>query len=252
LEYFLAWSQPLNGPIGTVGAPNTPELSGPADRRAAFLAAAGPTYPRMANFSLDFGDVHWTVLDANPYVDWTDPALRGWVERDLASAPPGAWRLVVFHQPGFNSSSAHFDEQQMRLLADIFERGGVAIAFGGHVHQYQRTKPLTFAVRPQPDGRKMAPSGRVDGVWTLDHVFDGSKTTVPRGVIYVITGAGGATLHDPGRQDLPQTWLEYTERLVSNIHSFTLMEVERDRLLLRQIDVNGNEVDTFTVTRPGL
>jgi hypothetical protein len=251
LEYFLAWSQPLNGPIGTVGAPSTPEISGPADRREAFLAAAGPTYPRMANFSLDFGDVHWTVLDANPYVDWTDPALRDWVERDLASAPSGAWRLVVFHQPGFNSSSAHFDEQQMRLLADVFERGGVAIAFGGHVHQYQRTKPLTFAVRPQSDGRKIAPSGRVDGIWTLDRDFDGVKTTVPRGVIYVITGAGGATLHDPGRQDLPRTWLEFTERLVSNVHSFTLLEVERDRLLLRQLDESGTVVDTFTVTRPG-
>jgi hypothetical protein len=57
-------------------------------------------------------------------------------------------------------------------------------------------------------------------------------------------------LHDPGRQDLPRTWLEFTERLVSNVHSFTLLEVERDRLLLRQLDENGTTVDTFTVTRP--
>ncbi len=91
----------------------------------------------MANFSFDCGDVHWTVLDANVGVDWTDRELREWVERDLASARPGAWRLVAFHQPGFNSASAHYNEQQMRLLADIFERQGVAVAFGGHVHQYR-------------------------------------------------------------------------------------------------------------------
>ena len=80
---------------------------------------------------------------------------------------------------------------------------------------------------------------------------NGSKKTVPRGVIYVITGAGGATLHDPGRQQLPQTWLEFTERLVSNVYSFTLLEVERDRLLLCQVDESGTVIDTFTVTRPG-
>ena len=110
--------------------------------------------------------------------------------RDLASARPGAWRLVAFHQPGFNSSVAHYHEQQMRLIADVFERGGVAVAFGGHVHEYQRTKPLTFKVRPRPDGRMQGPDGDVDGEWALDLAYDGIKQTVPRGVLYVITGAG--------------------------------------------------------------
>ena len=122
----------------------------------------------MANFSFDWGDVHWTVLDANQYVDWTNPELRDWVARDLASASARPWRLVAFHQPGFNSSVAHFYEQQMRLLADVFEAGGVAVAFGGHVHEYQRTKPLTFKVRPGADGRLQAPNGQVEGEWALD------------------------------------------------------------------------------------
>ncbi len=250
LAYFLAWSQPLNGPLGAVGAPSTPELEGAADRRAAFLAAAGPTYPRMMNFSLDFGDVHWTVLDANPHVDWTDPALRDWVARDLDSARPGAWRLVAFHQPGFNSSSAHFHEQQMRLLADVFERGGVAVAFAGHVHNYQRTKPMTFALGPHPGRPAQGADGHVDGGWTLDEDFDGVGRTSPRGVIYVITGAGGASLHDVGREADPDSWLGFTERVVSSVHSFTEMDVDRDRLVIRQRDGDGAVVDSFTVTRP--
>ena len=250
LAYFLAWSQPLNGPLDRDDGPNVPNLMGPPDRRAAFRAAAGPSYPRMANFSFDNGDVHWTVLDANPYVDWTDPALRDWVARDIASARPGQWRLVAFHQPGFNSSVAHFHEQQMRLLADVFEAGGVAVAFGGHVHQYQRTKPLTFKARPRPDGRMQAPDGDVDGDWTLDRDYDGATRTVPRGVIYVITGAGGATLHDVAREARPESWQPFTERLSSTVHSYTVMDVARDRLAIRQVDEDGKAIDSFAVTRP--
>jgi hypothetical protein len=250
LAYFLAWSQPLNGPLTDPDGLNVPNLQGPLDLRAAYRAAAGPTYPRMANFSFDSGDVHWTVLDANPYVDWTDATLRDWVARDLASARPGAWRLVAFHQPGFNSSVAHSHEQQMRLIADVFEHGGVAVAFGGHVHQYQRTKPLTFKVRPRPDGRMQGPDGDVDGDWTLDTVYDGIKQTVPRGVLYIITGAGGATLHDTRLESQPATWQPFTERVASTVHSYTLMDVTRDRLDIRQVDVEGKVIDAFAITRP--
>lgn len=249
LAYFLAWSQPLNGPLLPGGA-SSPILRGSEPRRRAYLDAAGPTYPRMANFSFRFGDVHWTVLDLNPYVDWTDPALRAWVEQDLASAPPGAWRLVALHHPGFNSSTAHKNEQQARLLSDIFERQGVSIVFAGHVHNYQRSKPLTFAARPRPDGTPIGPRGEVDGDWTLDTTYDGRTSTVPTGVIYVITGAGGANLHDTGRESRPATWLAFTERFASSVHSFTLMDVSPDRLSLRQVDTDGKVIDAFAVTRP--
>ncbi len=248
LAFFLAWSQPLNGPLG-LDAKNSPVLGGSQARKSAYLDAAGPTYPRMANFSFDFGDAHWTVLDANSYVDWTDPLLRAWVERDIASAPPGAWRLVAFHQPGFNSSVAHQPEQQMRLLADIFERGGVTIAFGGHVHNYQRSKPMTFTRRPWSDGRVQGPYGQVDGEWSLDLDYNGRDAIVPKGVIYVITGAGGASLHDTIRASKPETWHSFTERFVSTVHSFTLMDVNRDRLAIRQVDIDGAVVDEFAVTR---
>ena len=98
----------------------------------------------MANFSFDYGNAHWTVLDANPYVDWTDRELQAWVERDLASAKNATWRFVALHQPGFNSARKHFDEQNMRRLTEVFEAGGVDIVFCGHVHNYQRSYPLRF------------------------------------------------------------------------------------------------------------
>ena len=71
----------------------------------------------VANYSFDYGDAHWTVLDSNFHADWTDPALVAWLVNDLNAARDAAWRFVAFHHPGFNSSRAHFDDQRMRVLA---------------------------------------------------------------------------------------------------------------------------------------
>ena len=38
----------------------------------------------MANFSFDYGNAHWTVLDSNPNVNWMDPALSDWVAKGVA------------------------------------------------------------------------------------------------------------------------------------------------------------------------
>ena len=153
LAYFCYWDQPLNGPTGQEGGPLHPLLYGPEANRTAFLQAAGPAYPRMTNFSFDYGNAHWMVLDSNAYVDWTDPGLRAWVERDLAAAKDATWRFVACHHPPFNSSHAHFGDQRMRVLVDLFEAGKVDVVWTGHVHNYQRTFPLTFAVNRGADGR---------------------------------------------------------------------------------------------------
>jgi hypothetical protein len=111
LAWFLDWSEPRNGP----DSPFPPPLHGPKDREKVFRAAAGPRFPRTANYSFDYGVTHWTVLDSNPNVDWTHPRLRDWLRKDLG-ATRATWRIVAFHHPGFHSSVKHFDEQQMRLI----------------------------------------------------------------------------------------------------------------------------------------
>jgi hypothetical protein len=120
LAYFYYWYQPLNGPHGAEGGPLVAPVPGPEPNKKAFLDAAGKAFPLMANYSFDYGNTHWTVLDANATVDWTNSQLQEWVANDLASAKSATWRFVNFHQPGFNSSKTHFDEQYMRILAPIF------------------------------------------------------------------------------------------------------------------------------------
>jgi hypothetical protein len=249
LAYFLYWAQPLNGPAGAEGSAHVPPLSGPEANRKAFQESAGPNYPRMGNFSFDYGNAHWTVLDANPYVDWTAGELRSWVERDLAAARGATWRFVALHQPGFHSAEKHSDEQNMRLLAEVFESGGVDLVFCGHVHNYQRSFPLRFVPAKRADRRPIRGKELIEGRWTLDRAFDGRTKTRPQGVIYLVTGAGGAGLYNPEQQDDPGSWFEFTHKFISKIHSLTVAEVNGPTLTIRQVSLHGEELDRFVVTK---
>jgi hypothetical protein len=250
LAYFLAWSLPRNGPTAASGSPETPVLRGAPDRQKAFRDAAGPAYPRIANYSFDYGDAHWTVLDTNPYMDWTDPALRAWLERDLASARGAAWRFVAFHHPPFHSSKAHADEQRSRVLVDLLEKGNVDLVISGHIHNYQRSYPLHFVAEPARDGRLVDRDGHVNGRWTLDTTFDGLKDTRPDGIIYLVTGGGGARLYDNHWFD-DASWEPFTARFIANSHSLTVVDVTPTQLTVRQVSAGGDELDRFVVTRRG-
>jgi acid phosphatase type 7 len=257
LAYFYYWLQPLNGPLGKEGGPLVAPVLGNEENKKPFIEAAGDSFPRMANFSFDYGNAHWTVLDANPTVDWSKPELQEWVANDLAAAKGSNWRFVSFHQPGFNSSKAHFAEQHMRILAPVFEAGKVDVVFNGHVHNYQRSYPLRFvpmvvetsaSLAADKVGRQSKPR-HLDGKWTLDKKFNGHSDTTPEGVIYLVTGAGGQHLYNPEQQDDPASWQEFTYKHVSKVHSLTVAEIDGTTLTVRQLTADGDEVDRFVVTK---
>ena len=135
----------------------------------------------------------------------------------------------------------------------------VDLVLTGHVHNYQRTVPLKFDPKKDPTGEHyvMDPSGRVDGVFTLDQKFDGVNNTTPNGIVYIVTGGGGAVLYDAeisGKPELwkhePATnWVPYTVKLISNIHSYTLIETEGKKLTLKQYDVKDREIDGIVMTK---
>jgi hypothetical protein len=250
MAYFLYWDQPLNGPRTSLDAKGIPAVN-PGDKgRTEFLAGAGDRFPRMGNFSFDYGNSHWTVLDSNNYVDFTDQELRAWVKKDLESARNATWRFVGFHHPGFNSAKEHFDDQWMRLLSDIFEEEKVDVVFMGHVHNYQRSFPLTFAAKPGPDGKMLAKNGDVAGDFKLDKDFgDGMKNTKPKGVIYIVTGGGGAGLYNPEMQKMPETWQPFTDKFISEVHSFTVVDIDGKKMKVKQISETGEQVDAWQIVK---
>lgn len=254
LAYYHFWEQPLNGPTGKEGGAFVPVLAGPDANKKAFHDGAGEKYPRMSNFSFDHGNAHWTILDSNPYVDWNDSTLRAWLTKDLEAAGDATWRFVLYHHPCFNSSRAHYEQQQMRLISPILEKGKVDIVFAGHVHNYQRTYPLTF--KPDNLGTQLVAGANnfkigktVNGRWTLDKNFNGKRNTKPNGIIYITTGAGGQGLYNPEQQKDTDSWQKFTTKFVSTVHSFTIMDVNGGVLTLKQVDINGKEVDRIKITK---
>ncbi len=240
--YFAYWSLPLNGPALRAGDPGAaPVKAGVHD---AVVAAAGPAFPRMASYSFDCGRVHWTVLDSNPYADWESPALKAWLEADLKAAQGADWRVVALHHPLFQSSLSHADDQWMRPISPLLEQYGVDLVLAGHVHNYQRTAPLRF----QPTGA--GPRGKpVAGRFTVDEAFDGRTVTRAKGILHVVTGAGGAELYDRWQTDVKTSWQPWTRAFVSDRHSFTVLDVDTRQLKLRQLDAQGQELDAITLTR---
>jgi 3',5'-cyclic AMP phosphodiesterase CpdA len=249
MAYYLYWDQPLNGPRTSPEAKGIPTVNPGDDGRAQFMAGAADRFPRMGNFSFDYGNAHWTVLDSNNYVDFTDEELRAWVKKDLESAKNATWRFVGFHHPGFNSAKEHFDDQWMRQLSDVFEAGKVDVVFMGHVHNYQRSFPLTFAAKPGPEGKVLAKNGDVAGDFKFDKEFADGATAKPKGVIYIVTGAGGAGLYNPEMQKMPESWQPFTNKFISEIHSFTVVDIDGKKMKVRQVSETGEQVDAWQIVK---
>ena len=246
---FYFFHPPRNAPAGSWTTP----IPGAPEQVARFKAAAGHAgFPHLSLYSFDNGPAHFLVLDSDNYVPVTDPTYRDWIRRDLKGTK-ATWKFVLFHHPGFSSNRKHAGDQKMRLLAPIFEECAVDAVFAGHVHDYQRSKPLHFSPN-DPAPAKV--TGPIRGTFVLDEQFDGVSRTVPNGIVYFITGGGGGSLYTrmPGDTDAlvpdPDTTIPFTAKFVSDRHSFSVIDVDTRQLTVRQIDIKGEEVDRVTITKP--
>jgi hypothetical protein len=137
----------------------------------------------------------------------------------------------------------------MRQLAPVFEANHVDVVFAGHVHNYQRSFPLTFTPQPQPDGAASGPKGEIAGEWKLDHKSGDGAAAKPNGVIYIVSGAGGAELYNPEQQTDPASWQSFTNKFISQEHSLTVVDIEGKTFRLRQISETGKQLDAFRIVK---
>ena len=253
LAYFYYYDLPLNAPVFK----RTVTAKGNSEQLAAFKKATEPRFPNMTNYSFDHGNVHIVCIDANVYVHPFEQDFLQWLENDLKSSK-AKWKIVNYHQPGFNSSNAHYSQQWMRAIAPVLERSGVDLVLNGHVHNYQRSHPLLFAPNLTSSGEPIIDkSGKVDGTFTLDTTFDGKKNTSPKGVVYIVTGAAGAGLYDTAFSNKPEKWIHepktnwvpFTANFISHVHSFSLVETNGNKLTFKQLDIEGKLIDEIMIKK---
>jgi 3',5'-cyclic AMP phosphodiesterase CpdA len=83
------------------------------------------------------GLAEFFMLDSNDF----DSAQATWLEGSLR-ASKAKWKIAVFHHPIYSSGKKHGSAIGLRRhLEPLFARYGVQVAFSGHDHIYERTKP---------------------------------------------------------------------------------------------------------------
>ncbi len=79
--------------------------------------------------------------------------------------------------------------------------------------------------------------------------YEGHDHTHPNGVIYLITGVGGAHLYNPEQQDRSDTWQAFTHRFISRQFSLTVVDRRGKSASFQQLAPDGVELDSFVIRK---
>ena len=154
-------------------------------------------------YSFDWGNAHFTAVDFNNLS--TDQL--NWLQSDLSSTHQ-EWKFVYYHQAIY-SSGPHGHEPGLigkrAVLAPIFASNQVDVVFNGHDHDYERTEPIS-------------------------------------GVVYIVSGGGGASLYG----FLPPIGFScaYAESAYHTVYA----TLDGYTLTLQAIRPDGAIFDTLTLT----
>lgn len=184
---------------------------------------------RELYYSFDYGNAHFVILNNYFAMATVGSAQYNWLRADLAASNQ-FWKFVFFHEPAYSTDSkqrARDNAAIVQNLVPLFEQYGVDIVFSGHWHYYERMKPLL--------------RGQV-------------STIEAGGVVYVITGGGGAGLFGIGSGVLNAR----TAAKVSAYH-LTMIDVNGCSLQLSAVrKVSGGDAfdpsdvfDSYTLNRCG-
>jgi 3',5'-cyclic AMP phosphodiesterase CpdA len=161
-------------------------------------------------YSFTHGGVLFLSLDSNRY----DAEQKTWMRAQLRS--PARCKVAFFHHPLWSSGRGYRNRVRKRRrekIASILERGGVDLVLNGHLQNYERSKPLR--------------RGRVNR---------------RRGIVYVVTGGGGARLNGFVTRRRPR----WSARRGVFHHRLRITAADH-RLRGRAIDTGGSTRDRFTV-----
>lgn len=159
-------------------------------------------------YSFDWGDAHFTSIDSNLLPGGSADRMLAWVDHDLASTRK-FWKIVFLHHPPYPTGHHKGDAICAAVRArvnPIVERHRVQLVLAGHEHGYERTLPLRG-----------------------DQLQEGTGTT------YIITGGGGAGLHDVNPGDFTVVALQD--------YNYLRVDVVGRSLTVRATDAEGTEID---------
>ncbi len=161
--------------------------------------------PRPGVFYYAFTHKNAKFIILDPFLRTDPKSIQGeWFRTELEKAKGIPFVFVSFHYPIFNAHPRRPDNEELRAnLHDVMRKYRVSVVFNGHDHYYYHTKR--------------------------------------QGLIYVITGGGGAHLYD-----IDQSRLKKGDVGVK-AHHYIRCVVGDKRMHVEAIDLDGNIIDSFDV-----
>lgn len=167
------------------------------------------------NYWFDYANARFVIMNTNPDEPVLAQKIAPWLREVLASSN-ATWKFAVFHHPPYSIGKHGSNDVIQRAIVPVLEEGGVDVVFNGHDHIYQRTLPIR--------------GGNVDD----------------NGIVYVVSGAGGAELYKVLPEEQRPPWVA---TVLNARHSFTRIDIDGERLMLQQIDLNGDRVDQWETVK---
>ena len=210
-------------------------------------------------YALTFGNIRLIVLDTNePFHEASDQYV--WLEAELATAnadPAIRHEVLAFHHPVY-SSGGHgvIDADEWEPVRDhlvpLFETYGVDLVFNGHDHHYERADPaLTGGVQYIVSGGGGAPGNIedfVEGVGDFVGNLLGMPSDMTVGQYFdenpVIAFAAALAGYGAEYVEGGGGWWRVQAQVIKH---FILMEVAGDWMGATVYDVDGNEIDSWSI-----
>lgn len=172
-------------------------------------------------YTFTYGNAQFFMIDSNrPVEPGSEQYLM--LEKDLA-ASTAVWKIAVFHHPPYNSDEDDYGntyegdttwgDEDTRTLAPLFEQYGIDIVFNGHIHDYERTWPISNGKAAQD------------------------------GIIYITTGGAGGGLenYSPVRSAFSAKY--------RRDHHFCMLFINGNTLQFQAIDQNRLLFDSFELQK---
>ncbi len=182
------------------------------------LPQNGPDDLKEHDYSFDYGNAHFVVLNSNRMGNEGLLYEQGinWLEADLASTNQ-EWKFVMFHHPPYPVQNDFHTDAIRDYWIPVLEQYDVDMVFVGHQHMYMRTYPMY--------------EGEIQ-----------DKTT--DGITYVMGNSGSKFYTNPDEHD-------YFARILPGVSNYQIIDIDDDFLTLTTKDENGQVLDEYKLNKGG-